>query len=432
MKDHETLPPIPISHGQGVWLYDFEGHSYLDAISSWWVNLFGHSNRRISDALADQARKLEHVIFAGFTHEPAITLAEKITRIAPPGLTRVFFADNGSAAVEVALKLSFQYQLQSGHPERNKFLSLTDAYHGETLGALSVGDLDLYSRIYKPLMMETLRVQGPDCFRCPFQQTRDTCHTECFAFMEKTVEEKGTSIASIIIEPLVQAAAGMKIYPAQYLAKLRRLCDQKGILLIADEIATGFGRTGTFFACEQAGITPDILCLSKGLTAGYLPMSLVLCRDSLYQAFYDDYQSGKAFLHSHSYTGNPLACRVACESLSIFEEDDIINRNKKLAEKIRNATRQACSDISEIGEMRHQGMITALELVQDRETRKTFPSPKRVGYGIYKIALTKGLILRPLGNILYFIPPYVINEEEINAMAQRAADSIKAYFSTSP
>lgn len=430
MKDHETFPPIPIARGEGVWLYDFNGKRYLDAISSWWVNLFGHGNLRISDALADQVKKLEHVIFAGFTHDPAIELAEKITHIAPAGLTKVFFADNGSAAVEVALKLAFQYQLQTGQPKRRKFISLTDAYHGETLGALSMGDLDLYSKIYKPMMMETKRVQGPDCFRCPFSKSRESCDTECFTFMEKALHEIGDSIAGIIIEPLVQAAAGMKIYPASYLSKLRTLCDSSGILLIADEIATGFGRTGTFFACEQAKISPDILCLSKGLTAGYLPMSLALCSDRIYDAFYDDYFSGKAFLHSHSYTGNPLACRVACETLSLFQEEDIINKNRILGEKIRKSALEELSDISHIGEIRTQGMITAMELVQDKKGNIPLPFQKRAGYEIYKIALTKGLILRPLGNVLYFIPPYVIGDDEIGFMTRTAADSIRMFFST--
>ncbi|MEG0472549.1 MAG: adenosylmethionine--8-amino-7-oxononanoate transaminase, partial [Solibacillus sp.] len=321
MKDYEQFPPIVIERGEGVWLYDEYGNKYLDAVSSWWVNLFGHANPRISQSLSEQAFQLEHTIFANFTHKPAIRLAEKLVALTPEGLNKVFFADNGSSSIEVALKMSFQFHMQSGKTKKKRFLALTDAYHGETLGALSVGGVDLYNDVYQPLLLDTVRAQGPDCFRCPFNNQPASCQAQCIRFVEEELNLYHEEITAIIIEPLIQAAAGMKMYPPIYLERLRALCTKYGVHLIADEIAVGFGRTGTMFACEQANISPDFMCLSKGLTGGYLPLSVVLTTDAIYDAFYDDYNKMKAFLHSHSYTGNTLACRVALEVLTIFEEE---------------------------------------------------------------------------------------------------------------
>ncbi len=428
MKDHEDFPPIVISRAQGVWLYDVEGNRYLDAVSSWWVNLFGHANKRLSAVLADQATKLEHVIFAGFSHEPAIELAERITKLAPTGLERVFFADNGSSSIEVALKMSFQYHQQTEHPKKTKFVTLSDAYHGETLGALALGDLDLYSKIYKPILMDTIRVQGPDCYRCPFGKVRDTCASECYTEMETVLHKNHDKIAAVIIEPMIQAAAGMKMYSPEYLKKLRTTCSNLNIILIADEIAVGFGRTGNMFACEHASISPDIMCLSKGLTAGYMPLSLTLCTDKIYQAFYSDYSKMKAFMHSHSYTGNPLACRIACESLKIFKEDKILQNNMAKSKMIGAVTKKFADRVKQIGEIRQLGMVLAIELVKDNTTKEPFPLSERIGYKIYKRALKKGVLIRPLGNVIYFIPPYIINDEEITFMVENAFQSIEEEF----
>lgn len=431
MKDYEEFPPIVIKKGEGIYLYDENGKQYMDAVSSWWVNLFGHSNQRISQALSQQAFNLEHVIFANFTHEPAILLAEKLVAYTPKGLNKVFFADNGSSAIEVALKMSFQYHMQKNKPNKKRFLSLTDAYHGETLGALSVGGVGLYNEVFQPLLLNTVRAQGPDCYRCPFNQTPNHCDTPCISFVEEQLEKHAEEITAIIIEPLIQAAAGMKMYPPSYLKRLKELCLQYDVHLIADEVAVGFGRTGTLFACEQAGITPDFMCLSKGLTGGYLPLSVVMTTDNVYEAFYDDYASMKAFLHSHSYTGNPLACSVALEVLNIFEEENIIKENHVKSTYMREKASQEFSDLPYVGEYRQIGMVGAIELVRDKETKEPFPSKERVGYQIYRIALEKGLLLRPLGNVLYFMPPYVIKTEEIDKMIQLASDSIHEYFENS-
>lgn len=428
MKDYEDFPPIVIERGKGAYLYDVDGKSYLDAVSSWWVNLFGHANDRINRALSEQAQKLEHVIFANFSHVPAIDLAEEIVRIAPEGLSKVFFADNGSSAVEAALKMSFHYHQQTGHPGKTKFAAITDAYHGETLGALSVGDIDLYSKIYKPLMMNTFRAAGPDCYRCPYGKSREMCAAECFDSLERVVTEHADEICGVIIEPLVQCAAGMKIYPPVYLKKLRRLCTKHNIHFIADEIAVGFGRTGKMFACEHAGISPDMMCVSKGITAGYLPLSLVVTTDAIFSAFYADYAELKAFLHSHSYTGNALACAVARESLRIFHDEDVLARNEIKARMISEKVATLFNAHPYVGEYRQQGMIGALELVADKKTKAAFDWQKRVGYGIYRIALEKGVLLRPLGNVIYFMPPYIVEEEDIEKMVSVALASINQYF----
>jgi adenosylmethionine-8-amino-7-oxononanoate aminotransferase len=432
MKDYEDFPSIVIKRGKGPYLFDIEGKRYLDAVSSWWVNLFGHSNPRINKALRDQASRLEHVIFANFSHEPAIELAERIIKLAPPGLTKAFFADNGSSAVEVALKMSFQYHQQTGNPQKTRFAALSDAYHGETLGALSVGDIDLYSKIYKPLLLNTIKVSGPDCFRCPYGKERNTCQAECFEKLEKTLVPQHKEVCGIIIEPLIQAAAGMKIYPAIYLKKLREFCTAYHIHLIADEIAVGFGRTGTLFACEQANISPDIMCLSKGLTAGYMPLSLTLAAEEIYQAFYSDYAEEKAFLHSHSYSGNPLSCRVACESLSIFEEENVLEKNRIKSACMKELTEERSKGHPYIGEYRQLGMVGAIELVEDQKTKKPFDWKHRVGYSICRIALQKGLLLRPLGNVLYFMPPYVVGKKELEFMVQTAFAAIDEYFGGTP
>lgn len=428
MKDYEKFPPIIIEKGKGVYLEDVDGKKYLDAVSSWWVNLFGHSNQRINDALYKQANSLEHVIFANFTHKPAIELCERIISIAPKRLKKVFFGDNGSSAIEIALKLSFQYHQQIGNVKKTRFVNISDAYHGETIGALSMGDVDLYSKVYKPILLDSIKVEGPDCYRCKFNKERNTCSAECFINMEESIKKVHEEVSAIIIEPLVQCAAGMKIYSSKYLIKLREVCDKYDINLIFDEIAVGFGRTGKMFACEHANISPDIMCLSKGLTAGYMPLSLVLMSENIYDAFYDDYNTMKAFLHSHSYSGNPLGCSVAVETLKIFEDEDIINKNKIKSDYLRTKVESVLESIPNVGEYRQIGMIGAIELVKDKRTKEPFKSEKRVGYNIYQKALNKGVLLRALGNIIYFMPPYVITEEEIDFMVEVARDSIIEYF----
>lgn len=425
MKDYEELKPIVIDHGKGVYLYDKDGKSYLDIVSSWWCNLLGHCNPKINEGIKQQLDQLEHVIFANFTHEPAIQLCEELAGILPGGLCKFNFSDNGSAAVECALKMAFQYQYQTGHPKKTRFMCLSDGYHGETIGALSVGSMDLYAKIYQPMLMDTIRIQAPDCYRCPLGKSRDHCDGECICHAQEAFEKFADETCAIIVEPLLQGSAGMRIYPAVYLKKLRALCNKYQVLLIADEIATGFGRTGRMFAFDHAGVSPDIMCISKGLTGGYMPMAITVTTDQIYDAFYADYSEGKAFMHSHTYSGNPLGCSAALAVQKILREDHILEHAAKMAVYLNEKLEEALLDHPNIGEIRHLGLINACELTPDKKTKADYPSELRMGYQIYKKALKKGLILRPLGNVIYFNPPLIITEEEINKAVDMCRDAVR-------
>jgi adenosylmethionine-8-amino-7-oxononanoate aminotransferase len=424
MKDHEALPPVPIRRGQGVWLEDFEGRRYLDAVSSWWVNLFGHANPRINAALTQQLEELEHVILAGFSHAPVVELSERLVKLAPPGLSRCFYADNGSSAVEVAVKMSFHYWKNLGKSRKTRFITLSNSYHGETLGALAVGNVELYKETYKPLLMDVITVPSPDCFDREPGESWESHTRKMFAHMEQALEKHGAETAAVILEPLVQCAGNMRMYHPVYLKLLREACDRHGVLLIADEIAVGFGRTGTLFACEQAGMTPDFLCLSKGLTGGYLPLSVVMTREAVYDAFYDDYTKLNAFLHSHSYTGNALGCRAALATLDIFQQDDVITKNRALAAHMAKAA-APLADHPHVAEVRQHGMILAIEWVKDKKKREHFDWKERRGLKIYQHALKRGVLLRPVGSVTYFMPPYVITPDEIDFMVQVAKEGIE-------
>jgi adenosylmethionine-8-amino-7-oxononanoate aminotransferase len=423
MKDHETVPMIPLRAGSGVWLEDFSGKRYVDAISSWWVNLFGHANPRINAAVAAQLQRLEHAIFAGFTHEPAVTLAEELVRITPAGLDRCFFADNGSAAIEVAIKMSFHYWRNRGRPRKTRFITLTNSYHGETLGALAVGNVELYKSIYRPLLMDVISVPSPDSFMREAGVSEAEHAGRMFAHMEAALAQNHQEVAAVIVEPLVQCAGGMRMYDPRYLTLLRQACDRYEVQLIADEIAVGFGRTGTMFACEQAGVRPDYLCLSKGLTGGYLPLSVVLTTGAVYDAFYDEYAKLNAFLHSHSYTGNPLACAAANATLALFREQDVLARNRDTARRMA-ASVEHLRDHPHVAEIRQRGMILAIEVVQDRASRAPWPWQERRGLRIYRHALERGALLRPLGTTIYFMPPYVIEQEQVELLARVAGEGI--------
>jgi adenosylmethionine-8-amino-7-oxononanoate aminotransferase len=424
MHDHESIPLLPIVRGEGAWLHDAEGRRYLDGISSWWTNLFGHANPRIAAALAEQARTLEHVIFAGFTHPPAIELAEQLVRLTPPGLDKVFFADNGSAAVEVALKMSFHYWLNQGHGEKTRFIALTGSYHGETLGALSVSDVALYRKTYAPLLLTPILAPSPDAYEGEPGETPAQVAARRLGELRTLLEQHAHETCAVIVEPLVQCAGGMRMYHPDYLAGLRRLCDEFAVHFIADEIAVGFGRTGTLFACEQGRVSPDFMCLSKGLTGGTLPLSAVLTTERVYEAFYAEYNSGKAFLHSHSYTGNPLACSAALATLAIFRDEPVLERNRVLAAHLGRRL-APLRDHPHVAEVRQTGMIAAVELVADKATRRPFPSAERRGLRVYLHGLRHQALLRPLGNVVYFMPPYVTSEAELDHLVAVATAGIE-------
>ena len=405
MKQHETLPLVPIARGQGVWLYDFNGKRYLDAVSSWWVNLFGHCNPRINAAIADQLEKLEHVMLAGFTHEPVVQLSERLAQLAPVGLGHCFYASDGASATEIALKMSAHYWRNVGQPNKSRFVSLQNSYHGETLGALAVTDVALFKDAYSVLTKHNATVQSPDSRMAEAGESAHDYAVRCAEVLEQYLQQQHHNIAAFIVEPLVQGAAGMAMYHPIYLARARALCNQYNVHLIADEIAVGMGRTGTLFACEQANITPDFLLLSKGLSGGYLPLSVVLTVDEIYQAFYDD-EVARGFLHSHSYSGNPLACRAALATLEIFAQDNVVAANRGKAAYL-NHIAQPLRSHPKVKNFRHSGMIWAFEV---ESTRTDFAQH------FFSCALERELLLRPIGNTVYFIPPYIISEDEMDSL----------------
>ena len=415
MKQHETLPIVPIARGKGCWLYDCDGRRYLDAVSSWWVNLFGHAEPRISAAVADQLGQLEHVILAGFTHEPVVRLSERLSARTGGRLGHCFYGSDGASATEIALKMSFHYWRNRGQPGRTEFISLAGSYHGETLGALSVTDVALFKDIYAPLLRASHRVPGPDWrLAAPGVSPREHAIAAAQA-LERHLEQHHARTAALIVEPLVQGATGMAMYDGEYLRRARAACDRHQVHLIADEIMTGFGRTGTFFAHEQAGITPDFLCLSKGITGGYLPLSAVLTTDEVYAAFYDD-EVTRGFLHSHSYTGNALACRAALATLDIFEQDAVIAANRVRAAAM-TARCAALAAHPRVRNFRTLGMIWAFEVehAQPGFARRLFEA-----------ALARGVLLRPIANTVYFMPPYVISEDEMDGLAANTLAALEA------
>lgn len=424
MKDHKHLPMVPIKSAKGVWLEDFDGNRYLDAISSWWVNLFGHANDTISNAIKEQLDRMEHVLLAGFSHETVIELSEKLIGMTPEPLRKCFYADNGSSAIEVALKMSFHYWKNKGEPKKTKFINLSNSYHGETIGALSLGDVALYKEVYEPLLLDVITVPSPDSYNREAGESEADYATRMFVHMEEALQLHHEEVCAVIVEPLVQCAGYMRMYAPEYLTLLRAACDKYGVHLIADEIAVGFGRTGTMFACEQAHISPDFMCLSKGLTGGYLPLSVVLTTNTVYDAFYDDYENLTAFLHSHSYTGNPLGCAAALGTLEIFNTHDVIGNNRMLSAEFAKQC-ERFENHPHIGDVRQRGMITAIEMVKDKTSKKSYPWQERRGLEVYKHGLKNNALLRPLGDVIYFMPPYVITPEEIKMLVDVAEQGIE-------
>lgn len=424
MKDMEDEKPIIIEKGKGLYIWDVDGNKYMDSISSWWVNTLGHSNDRLNQALKNQVEKIEHVLLAGFSHIPAIELAEGLINITPKKITKVFYSDNGSTAVEVALKMAYQYWYIKNKPEKSKFIALKNSYHGDTLGTVAIGGIDLFHKIYKPLLFEIFQAESPYCYRCPMNKEQSSCNIDCLNSVEEILKEHSNQIAGIIIEPLIQGSGGMIIYPSEYMTKLRALCDKYDILFIDDEVAMGFGRTGKMFAFEHANIVPDIICLAKGITAGYLPLAVTLTTDEIFNTFYDDYEKCKTFYHGHSFTGNPLAASIAVENLKIFEEENILEKIQPKIKKLGECL-EKFRDYKYVGDIRHLGMVAAIEIVKDKTTKEMFDFEERIGYKIYKAGLKRGLILRPMGNVVYYMLPYVITEDELELLTDLTLESIK-------
>jgi adenosylmethionine-8-amino-7-oxononanoate transaminase len=435
MKDFEKDDPLFVDRADGVFLFDAQGQRYYDTISSWWCILHGHNHPRIKAAIRDQLERLEHVHFAGTTHEGAIRLAEKLVALTPERLNKVFYSDNGSTACEVAIKMSLQYWKHEGETRREGFVSLERGYHGDTIGAMSLGGVPSFKGPFDALTFDSYRIPSPYCYRCPYEAKTPAkslnyqitkllnCSLDCLSPLEKLLDDKGHEIAGIILEPLLQAAGGMIVYPVQYLTRLAELVSHHRVHLILDEVATGFGRTGLMFALEHAGISPDFLCISKGLTAGYMPMAATITTDDVYNAFYADYKEGRTFFHGHTFTGNPLASAAALASLEIFEQENVLNGLQDKISVLQSGIKRF-GKLPWVGDIRGIGMVAALELVMDRKTRTAFPSEKRVGWIIYKEGLKKGLILRPLGDIVYLFLPLSITLDQIEDILDRSFEVI--------
>ena len=404
----QTAPsPLPIVRGEGVYLYTADGRRILDGISSWWVNIHGHSHPRLNEALSRQASELEHVVFAGCTHRPAVDLAERLVAVLPAGLQRIFYSDNGSTAVEVALKMALQFWRNRGEKQRTRFLTLHHAYHGDTVGAMSASEDSVFTRPFQPFLFQVQRVHAPYCYRCPLGLERHQCDINCLADLERGLREQPGKVAAVLVEPMLQGAGGMIVWPVEFLAGVRRLCDRYGTLMIADEVLTGFGRTGRMFACEHAGISPDIMCLSKALTAGYLPLGVTAATEAVYQGFLSE-DRARTFFHGHSYTANPLACAVALASLELMEESASLLRVQSLERQFRERLNPLRA-LSCVGDVRVIGGVGVVELVADKGGYLDQLGPR-----LSAAFLQRGLLLRPLGNIVYFMPPYVILDAEVD------------------
>ena len=412
MQHHETVPLVAVQRGSGAWLYDHDGNRYLDAISSWWVNLFGHANPRINNALKHQLDTLEHAMLAGFTHEPVVEVSEKLSALTDGELGHCFYASDGASAVEIALKMSFHSWRNQGHSSKQEFVCLKGGYHGETVGALGVTDVPIFRDAYDALLKPAHTIMSPDARQSVGGESADQVALRAAGELETLLQARAANISAVIIEPLVQCAGGMAMHSAVYVQEVRRLCTAFNVHLIADEIAVGCGRTGRFFACQHAGVWPDFLCLSKGISGGYLPLSLVMTRKDVYDSFYSD-SMARGFLHSHSYTGNPLACRAALATLEIFEQDNVLAQNQVLAKRLSDGLAPLATH-SQVRHFRQQGMIWAFDAqVEDPQLAATFSRR------FFASALKHELLLRPIGTTVYVMPPYVLSDADTDLLAER-------------
>ncbi len=426
MQDWLAEETVVIVKGEGSWLIDSEGKRYLDGVASMWTNVHGHCNPELNRALSEQAAKIEHSTLLGLAGEQSILLAKRLVEIAPPGLNKVFYSDNGSTAVEVALKMAYQYQCHRGNPEKSCFIRLQHAYHGDTIGSMSVGGISIYHSTFAPLLFKTIEAPAPYCYRCPFGKTDNSdCDMPCLGALGKLIKENCSSLAGMVIEPLLQGAGGMLVQPEGYLKGVRELCDRYGILLITDEVATGFGRTGRMFACEHEGVIPDIMAVSKGLCAGYLPLAATLATDEIYQAFLGNYAELKTFFHGHTFTGNPLACAVALRSLELFEENSLLESVNDRSLQLKKHLKRL-EDLPAVGDVRQYGLAAGVELVKDKGTKEPYPWEEKIGIKVCAEARKYGLFSRPLGNTLVVFPPLSITAEEVDFMMDGIERAIRA------
>ncbi len=417
MKEWEQEDPLIIEKGSGTYLYDIHGNKYLDGTSSIWVNLHGHRHVALDMAIRKQLGKIAHSTLLGAASPPSIVLAKELVKIAPKGLTRVFYSDDGSTAVEVALKMAIQYWHQQNPPQKKKkkFVRLDAAYHGDTIGSMSVSGISLFHERFRPLLFSTIALDAPYCYRCPLHLRFPSCKTACLDPLEDVLATRHDQIAGVIIEPMVQAVAGLITQPPGYLSHVRALCTKYNVLLIADEVATGFGRTGKMFACDHEHVTPDLLCVAKGCTGGYLPLAATLTTENIYEAFLGEPNEHKTFFHGHSYTGNALGCAAALANLEIFKKEKTLAYVKKRSRKLRNLLKPL-TELPIVGDIRQCGMMVGIELVKNKETHEPFPLSERIGHQVARECRRRGLLIRPIGNIVILVPPLATTEQELRQM----------------
>ncbi len=416
MQDWERDQPIVITRGEGAWLIDSDGKRYLDGVASMWTNVHGHCRRELNEALKAQVDRLEHSTLLGLAGEQSIILARRLAEITPAGLDRFFYSDNGSTAMEVAVKMAFQYQVHRGRPERKRFITFRNAYHGDTLGAVSIGGIDIYHSTFRPLLFDAIQAPSPYCYRCELGcDDPASCGMKCIDALEALLVQHGTTCAGLVIEPLLQGAGGMIVQPSGFLRRVQELCDLHGLLMITDEVATGFGRTGRMFACEHEGVIPDIMALSKGIAAGYLPLAVTVTSEEVYSAFMGEYAELKTFFHGHTFTGNPLACAVALKSLDLFESDRLLDalqpKITRLGERLA-----VCAQLTHVGDVRQCGLAAGIELVEDKDSKRAYPWEQKVGIRVCQAARTLGVFSRPLGNTVVVFPPLVITSDELELL----------------
>jgi adenosylmethionine-8-amino-7-oxononanoate aminotransferase len=426
MQDYAKEQPLIIEAGKGCILKDIYGREYIDGVSSLWTNVHGHKKAKIDTAIKQQLDKIAHSTLLGISSVPAIECAKKLIDIAPQGLTKVFYSDNGSTAVEIALKMAFQYQQQAsdGNPKKKKFITMINAYHGDTIGSVSLGGIDLFHATYRALLFESFKVQAPYCYRCSFEKAPSTCGLECLNPVEDIMKNHADKVTALVIEPLVQGAAGILIHPPGYLKGLRELCNKHNIIMIADEVAVGFGKTGKMFACEHEGVTPDIMALAKGISGGYLPLAATLTTEKVFEGFLGKFEEFKTFFHGHTYTGNPLACAAAIANLKIFDEERVL---EKLQPKIKQLSKrlQTFYSLKHVGDIRQRGIMVGIELVSDKNTKQSFPLKDRTGHKVIMEARRRGVIIRPLGDVIVLMPPLNISAEELDKLCDVTYESIK-------
>jgi adenosylmethionine-8-amino-7-oxononanoate aminotransferase len=427
MKEWEEQTHPVIVQGEGSWLIDSDGNRYLDGVAAIWTNVHGHCHPFINAAIKEQVDRLEHSTLLGLASDKSAILAKRLIEIAPNGLAKVFYSDNGSTAVEIGIKMAFQYWQHLGRPEKSRFISFRNAYHGDTIGAVSVGGIDIFHEVFRPLLFPTIQAPSPYCYRCELSKKQDCkqCNRECLAELERLMIDNAGEIAGLVIEPLVQGAGGMIVQPQGFLHRVRELCDEHDILMIADEVAVGFGRTGTMFACQQEDVTPDIMALSKGITAGYLPLAATLTTQKVYDAFLGEYRELKTFFHGHTFTGNPIACAAAIASLELFESDALLD-NLRVKTAYLHDRLDALLELNHVGDVRYCGMVGGIELVKDKETREPYGWEERIGIKVCTEARKHGLFLRPLGNVVVVFPPLAITVDELALLMDGIAKSIEA------